>query len=458
MVFINIFHRFFKLIFFQNIEILIRKDIYRVNMKRSVGILFLMTFLVLSSGFVSAGWFSDAWDKITGRAVSNTGYGEVNETIPLCIDSDGGLNLYEQGKLVGYHSVYGGVELEDFCVDRTESTNGEIVSECSGSKCELGERVCTGYTPGDYVTRYYNCPNGCVDGACVQEKENCESLVEDEGFLFFNISDYSVISAAPGSDNISQVYYYSPKGNLDSDKYLIIAFNVLNQSRFEEYNNFISSNNVSISYYNGNNYYAFSLDNSDDDIKRYLTYPRGNIFISAILVSNNSVSSSEAAIANGAIERYINVCSPSFIEGCNSQWSNGGVEPAICPDSGIQEIIWKDLNGCSGSYTEKVVCVPKDCEDCNLDKVCDGCDIDGKCYPIGYRVNIKTGYGVSNNYCDIGGYLYLQKSESESCVNDFECSTNICVNGSCIDASVWERFMNWFKAIFGANLIGGLYE
>ena len=46
-------------------------------MKKSVGVLFLATFLVLSMGLASAGWFSDAWNTITGNAVSDLDDGLV---------------------------------------------------------------------------------------------------------------------------------------------------------------------------------------------------------------------------------------------------------------------------------------------------------------------------------------------------------------------------------------------
>ena len=55
-------------------------------MKKGVAIVAcLCLVLIISSSFVSAGFFSDLWNKITGKAVGE------------CIDSDGGKNFFVRG-------------------------------------------------------------------------------------------------------------------------------------------------------------------------------------------------------------------------------------------------------------------------------------------------------------------------------------------------------------------------
>ncbi len=95
--------------------------------------------------------------------------GKCTGTPPAeCIDSDSGDNPNVKGTLTGYNydRLNQQVILEDFCMDRTTE---EIVSECSGTKCELGERICEpeAINPGDYYTFYYACPDGCQAGACI---------------------------------------------------------------------------------------------------------------------------------------------------------------------------------------------------------------------------------------------------------------------------------------------------
>ena len=60
-------------------------------------------------------------------------------------------------------------------------------------------------------------------------------------------------------------------------------------------------------------------------------------------------------------------------------------------------------------------------------------------------------------YCSIGNVLESQKKEGISCQNNYECSTNQCSSGKCIDLekkleetnSLIERLLNWFRRIFG---------
>ncbi len=91
----------------------------------------------------------------------------ANQTT-TCTDSDGGENYYVKGTLTG---IYNGapISLDDFCIDRTNSQNGAVVGQCSGSNCQVGERVCNSSNPTDYGTKYYTCPNSCTNGACIQQ-------------------------------------------------------------------------------------------------------------------------------------------------------------------------------------------------------------------------------------------------------------------------------------------------
>jgi len=86
---------------------------------------------------------------------------EVEEPVEVCADSDDGLNYYEKGKTGkdGWESI------EDFCVDKTL----------------LSEALCN--KDGNPAYAKYECPNGCVDGACFGEKPVVESEVIYEGIL-----------------------------------------------------------------------------------------------------------------------------------------------------------------------------------------------------------------------------------------------------------------------------------
>jgi hypothetical protein len=71
----------------------------------------------------------------------------------------------------------------------------------------------------------------------------------------------------------------------------------------------------------------------------------------------------------------------------------------------------------------------------------DSCPLDGKCYPFGYRKETK--------YCSDRGSFEEQFKSDETCENNFECSSNVCVSGKCIDEGFLKKIMNWFKKLFG---------
>ncbi|MBW2974756.1 hypothetical protein KY366_03485, partial [Candidatus Woesearchaeota archaeon] len=73
---------------------------------------------------------------------------------------------------------------------------------------------------------------------------------------------------------------------------------------------------------------------------------------------------------------------------------------------------------------------------------CSGCEVEEKCYPYGFR---KGG-----NYClDKDNKFVPQLADNEKCENNFECQTNLCINGNCVSSNVWNKFIKWFGNIFG---------
>ncbi|MBI3032103.1 thioredoxin domain-containing protein [Candidatus Woesearchaeota archaeon] len=107
-----------------------------------------------------------------------------------CIDSDG-LNISIQGTTQGFLSK------EDIILanDQTNAIEGDItetdscytdipnwptkVSSCQGKNCYLREFICNYNVNNDYLMNSYypSCPQGCVDGACLQ----CD-VVDDSEF------------------------------------------------------------------------------------------------------------------------------------------------------------------------------------------------------------------------------------------------------------------------------------
>jgi hypothetical protein len=73
--------------------------------------------------------------------------------------------------------------------------------------------------------------------------------------------------------------------------------------------------------------------------------------------------------------------------------------------------------------------------------ICTGCLFENKCYPFNYR---KAG-----EYCSIErGSFLKQLPGGASCDNNFECSSNVCVDGQCISGGLLRRILEWFRKLF----------
>ena len=87
------------------------------------------------------------------------------------------------------------------------------------------------------------------------------------------------------------------------------------------------------------------------------------------------------------------------------------------------------------------------------DTECGTCEKDGNCLPFGTRL-LEDGKPV---YCGINSKLNTQESLGEFCQNNYECLSNQCSNGQCIDLSeqleetqsFLEKILFWLRKIFG---------
>jgi len=69
------------------------------------------------------------------------------------------------------------------------------------------------------------------------------------------------------------------------------------------------------------------------------------------------------------------------------------------------------------------------------------------CYLAEQGVCIIQGTRTSDQYCDFDSKLKDQKAEG-SCNNNYECSSNLCIDGECVSAGLWKKFLTWFKNLF----------
>jgi len=128
-----------------------------------------------------------------------------------------------------------------------------------------------------------------------------------------------------------------------------------------------------------------------------------------------------------------------FETSCSSNTFNGTTEYDVGET-------YKCPNGCSNGACIKInpknkpIELPSEITDKGKNLLCQGCVLKDNCYPIGYR--------MKNVYCGNQEFSN-QKEAGASCNNNFECSSNLCINDSCIKGSLWQKIINWFKNLFG---------
>jgi hypothetical protein len=86
-----------------------------------------------------------------------------------------------------------------------------------------------------------------------------------------------------------------------------------------------------------------------------------------------------------------------------------------------------------------VVDIPED----NETYVCQGCELEEKCYPLGYR--------KSGEFCSDTLEFVAQSKAGETCDNSFECDSNVCVSGECVSKSLIQKIIDFFRRLFGGS-------
>lgn len=105
----------------------------------------------------------------------------------------------------------------------------------------------------------------------------------------------------------------------------------------------------------------------------------------------------------------------------------------FCPGGKDFIIAAEGKNGCM-MWT----CKPhiNNSENCN-----NGCMHNNKCIPLGMR--------DADKYCGLNGKMTIQLNSDETCNNNFECQSNLCIDDKCINQNLIQKIIAWFKRIFG---------
>jgi len=90
---------------------------------------------------------------------------------------------------------------------------------------------------------------------------------------------------------------------------------------------------------------------------------------------------------------------------------------------------------CPDGYCKEQCEITAGADECDF-----GCFYQDKCFPYGMR--------VSDLYCDSSNGMKTQLKSKGVCENNFECKSNICVDGECVSAGLMRKFLNWFRKLF----------
>jgi len=108
--------------------------------------------------------------------------------------------------------------------------------------------------------------------------------------------------------------------------------------------------------------------------------------------------------------------------------------------SGVKIIITKREAGDPITYLYCAYETPET----RLKLTCDGCITDSRCLPIGTRIIVDG----QPSYCSIDDEFANQKGEDAACQNNYECTSNLCVDGKCVSPGLLTKILQWFKNLF----------
>jgi len=340
----------------------------------------------------------------------------------VCTQTDSGLDLYTKGSATGtwLGDINGTSEThEDFCSDSDPSvlqeTNCEETSKGSG----IYGLVQTGV----------ECIRGCNDGACIPI--SCED--SDNGDNFYKKGSVKVVAEdIEDRDDDTCV----------SNKLLAEQSCVNGQQKttmFECPGDCVSGACLKIQT-------CSDTDGGNNPFEKGVLVAN---LISSTTGEMEEVESVDSCVGDGGVEK-VNVVEHYCInDGMGGQNFNS--------------ISIRCLNGCEDGAclkiepTEETGPIELPPELTEIEEIeeesnkvveeekkilCNGCVLEDKCYPLGFR--------KSDNFCsDIDNQFIEQKQAESICENNFECSSNLCIDSQCVSSGLWQKIINFFKNLFG---------
>ena len=364
--------------------------------------------------------------------------GRVVDVDTSCVDTDNGLDWTVKGQVSGV-SYYGeNYNYKDNCQTQTENlTSGAVGSEflseafCYASPDENGPKIF-------YSATRINCLYGCNDGACIS---TTKSIILNDSIrsTTFNIMEVShtaeliTTSSNTATIKVDGVSKTVTKGNNsafegDINVYLKDVIHPAYAGDLRQVELFVSSlAGFCTDSDGGQNYYVKG--------KTISTYDGGvDVCDSADKERKRVIEIS----CESSVNKRITLTHYTCPNGC-SDGACLNVTSTIPSETTPEVTIPPKSETLTTTPSEEAT--PPTVNE-NNEIVCTGCLFVKSCLPYGYRTSLS--------YCDIDNTLVKQISEG-SCTNNFECTSNVCVEGQCTTPGLFTQFLNWFKALFGAK-------
>lgn len=375
-------------------------------MKKSLIIFGLVILLVIVIGFISVGIYS----RITGNVVEGVG----------CSDSDGGSNVAEKGT-----TTWGPIAGKDYNAEDGCDAVGEILSE---QYCYYSSGL-----KGDYSgVNYYTCLYGCEGGACIlSEEESAVCTDSDNGRDYFVKGTTESTITFGGTDEcwgtFVKEYYCDENGGSPNPTNYDCSVVCCEQYEFGD-------NKIDVNNYEEISFVYSWMNKGSCSARESLIMDEEweNEKVGRRPVDDDYCEGEKPLYSceNGAC-----VLGTSQASVSSKELIEEGVEE---PELSIEEEQASSQSSAEGLEQEKEI------EEELSEESCDsGCVLDEECYSFGYR--------KSGKFCADTGEFVEQLEEDLVCENNFECYSNICVNGKCISGNLFQRFINWFKKFFGGE-------
>lgn len=354
---------------------------------------------------------------------------QTQQNSVTCTDSDGGKDYFKKGYFTNSQGSGG----EDACFDSNTLLEGYCDSSCNHGLCTI----------------FYNCSDGCVDGVCLrmaqnQTQQNTPTCTDSDDGLDF----YTKGNTKSGED-IWRDYCIG-----DSVQEQYCEGNIAKQYQSYKCSNGCEDGacireSMESCLNNPNKYWDQKTENCYDyklsSIKELCDDPDGGKrpHVSAHTFGFRSYSSADDPDKDLRIRTG----------GKDSCLDEEMLIEHYCSTEGyIMSYQLKCEFGCRNDKCEGTqeeidpeqapIKLPRNDFVRNITYVCKGCEIDNKCYPFTYRKGGK--------YCSIEEETFISQRQPDSiCENNFECSSNVCVSGKCIDEGFIQKILNWFKNLFG---------